>query len=483
MKKTISFVLILILSPAYVNLAAEDTWTRKTDMPTARFGLSTSVVDGKIYAIGGGKTPYGAYLSPVEEYDPATDTWTKKADMPTARSGHAAGVVNGKIYVIGGEPSAQASIPTVEEYDPATDTWTRKSDMPTERTFLSTCVVDGKIYAIGGVTAPGGGWPSSVEVYDPATDTWTTKADIPTARSMAAASVVDGKIYVIGGVIGDVVGAGISIVEEYDPAMDTWTRKANMPTGRKVLSTSVVDRKIYAIGGATGMTVVFSTVEEYDPATDTWTRKADMPTARSLHSTSAVNGKIYAIGGSVQCWPWTPTSTVEEYNPPISLVVDFNGDGVVDCADICIMVDHWGTDEPMCDIAPPPFGDGIVDIYDLIILAEHLTMEVDVDANDAGSQVELEQGQILVVTLESNPTTGYRWEQAENQESYLEQMGEAEFKPSETGEPPLVGAGGWEIFRFKAISAGQMTLQLVYHRPWEEGVEPLKTFSIQVVVR
>ena len=62
-------------------------------------------------------------------------------------------------------------------------------------------------------------------------------------------------------------------------------------------------------------------------------------------------------------------------------------------------------------------------------------------------------------------------------------MGEAEFKPSETGEPPLVGAGGWEIFRFKAISAGQMILQLVYHRPWEEGVEPLETFSLWVVVR
>ncbi len=114
---------------------------------------------------------------------------------------------------------------------------------------------------------------------------------------------------------------------------------------------------------------------------------------------------------------------------------------------------------------------------------EPLPIEVHVDVDDAGSQVELEEGQILVVTLESNPTTGYRWEQAENQESILEQMGEAEFKPSDTGESPLVGAGGWEIFRFKAISAGQMTLQLVYHRSWEEGVEPLKTFSLQVVVR
>ncbi len=56
-------------------------------------------------------------------------------------------------------------------------------------------------------------------------------------------------------------------------------------------------------------------------------------------------------------------------------VVDFNGDDIVDSADIRIMVDHWGTDEPLCDIGPMPFGDGIVDIQDLIVLAEHLFEE------------------------------------------------------------------------------------------------------------
>jgi len=58
-------------------------------------------------------------------------------------------------------------------------------------------------------------------------------------------------------------------------------------------------------------------------------------------------------------------------------IVDFNGDGIVDSADMCIMVDHWGTYEPLCDIGPLPFGDGIVDVQDLIVLAEHLFEEVD----------------------------------------------------------------------------------------------------------
>jgi hypothetical protein len=52
-------------------------------------------------------------------------------------------------------------------------------------------------------------------------------------------------------------------------------------------------------------------------------------------------------------------------------IVDFNGDGLVDSADMCIMVDHWVEDYSLCDIGPMPWGDGIVDVQDLIILAEH----------------------------------------------------------------------------------------------------------------
>ncbi len=59
----------------------------------------------------------------------------------------------------------------------------------------------------------------------------------------------------------------------------------------------------------------------------------------------------------------------------IEPVVDLNDDGIVDSADMCIIVDHWGTDDPLCDIGPTPFGDGIVDVHDLIVLAEHLFEE------------------------------------------------------------------------------------------------------------
>jgi inhibitor of cysteine peptidase len=115
----------------------------------------------------------------------------------------------------------------------------------------------------------------------------------------------------------------------------------------------------------------------------------------------------------------------------------------------------------------------------LVVLIGCAPREVKLTAADNGRRVELKKGQALVITLEANPTTGYTWEVAEIGERILRQVGETEFKP----ESKAVGAPGVQILRFKALKSGQTTLKLVYHRPWEKGVEPLQVFSIQVIVR
>jgi len=322
-KSQLSYALIFILlTLPSMSLAREDTWTRKADMPTARGGPAGSVVNGKIYVIGGGRE---GPFSTVEEYDPATDTWTRKADMPTPRAHLSTSVVNGRIYAIGGSDGAYLS--TVEEYDPAADMWVKKADMPTPRAYLSTSVVDGRIYAIGGSRVSHAGLPT-VEEYDPSTDTWTKRTDMPTEIEGVATSAVDGKIYAIGGGgwLEPAHFMALSSVQEYDPMTDTWAKKANMPTARCYLSTSVVNGKIYAIGGVLQDMTYTSTVEVYDLATDTWTKRANMPTVRFCLSTSVVNGYIYAIGGGGEVrgpytFPMVGLSIVEEYDTGVGIRV------------------------------------------------------------------------------------------------------------------------------------------------------------------
>ncbi len=315
--ETLLFALLLVScggGGGSVSPSSHFNWTGKAAMPTARTMLSSGVVNGKIYAIGGYTGSYSTSTSNIvgtaEEYDPATNTWATKTSMPTARKGLAAAVVNGKIYAIGGSGNCAGNCAgsTVEEYDPATDTWAMKAPMPTPRGGTGA-VVNGKIYVIGGYMM------NTVEEYDPIANTWATKASMPTAREGLTSAVVNGKIYAIGGGQRDINNNIIELatVEVYDSVLDTWLPKAPMPTARDGLTSQVVNGKIYAIGGFNGTPL--SMTEVYDPVANTWSSISanySMPTPRNQFASEVVNGIIYSIGG----YGTTSLTTVEAFTPP-----------------------------------------------------------------------------------------------------------------------------------------------------------------------
>ncbi len=206
--------------------ADNGTWESKTDMPSPRWGAHASVVDGRIYVIGGlDTTPGSGPSGTVQVYDPTTDRWSMKADMPTARGFFDTAVVNGKIYAIGGSAIMNLhdeALAVVEEYDPGTDKWRRRADMQTGRADLTASVVNGKIDAIGGTRHVGVNSMATVEEYDPTSDTWTRKADMPTSRLHLTSGVIDDKIYVFGG--SPEWAEPLAATEIYDPATDSWNR-------------------------------------------------------------------------------------------------------------------------------------------------------------------------------------------------------------------------------------------------------------------
>jgi hypothetical protein len=62
-------------------------------------------------------------------------------------------------------------------------------------------------------------------------------------------------------------------------------------------------------------------------------------------------------------------------------VLDLNNDGVIDDADMDVLISHWHTDNMLCDIAPLPTGDSYVDIKDLLMLTEHLGQDLHIIAH------------------------------------------------------------------------------------------------------
>ena len=137
---------------------SSNTWRSRATMPTSRNHFLGAAVNGKIYAIGGrlGSTfiTRSSNTDVNEEYDVAQDLWTTKAQMPTARSGVAGGVYKGKIYVGGGEfqnDKIMAAFRAFEGYDPATNTWDQSLPrMRIPRHGFAGAVIGDQLHVVAG---------------------------------------------------------------------------------------------------------------------------------------------------------------------------------------------------------------------------------------------------------------------------------------------------------------------------------------------
>ncbi len=137
---------------------ATNSWKARAPMPTARNHFLAGEINGKIYAIGGrlGSTfvTRSSNTDVNEEYDVAQDLWTTKAQMPTARSGVAGGVYKGKVYIGGGEfqnDKIMAAFRAFEAYDAATNTWDQSLPrMRIPRHGFAGAVIGNQLHVVAG---------------------------------------------------------------------------------------------------------------------------------------------------------------------------------------------------------------------------------------------------------------------------------------------------------------------------------------------
>ena len=94
--------------------------------------------------------------------------------------------------------------------------------------------------------------------------------------------------------------------------------------------------------------------------------------------------------------------------------------------------------------------------------------------------VQLHTGQNLILTLPSNPTTGYRWAIQDSAGGVLRAISpEVYSNPENSG---LVGSAGISTWRFQAFSSGNGRLRLTSQQPWAPEVDPVETFDCAITV-
>jgi N-acetylneuraminic acid mutarotase len=158
-----------------------DTWSAGAAMPMPinRNWYAGAQVNGKIYIIAGEKDFTHVPTKTVFEYDVAQNSWSRKKDVPTPSFTATAAALNGIIYVMGGlksGSSSDSSLNVTEEYDPETDTWIKRANMPIRAAGPCCIAFDNKIYVMGGIPqidythlGPGGCGEvtEAVQVYTP----------------------------------------------------------------------------------------------------------------------------------------------------------------------------------------------------------------------------------------------------------------------------------------------------------------------------
>lgn len=108
----------------------------------------------------------------------------------------------------------------------------------------------------------------------------------------------------------------------------------------------------------------------------------------------------------------------------------------------------------------------------------HVALQVD---KQSDCPAKLAVGQQLIITLSSNPTTGFRWQTKDAGSGVLRSLGpEVYSNPEDAG---VVGSAGLSTWRYQATAAGSGKVLMTYQRPWEPEVAPAETFDCAITVK
>jgi inhibitor of cysteine peptidase len=129
-------------------------------------------------------------------------------------------------------------------------------------------------------------------------------------------------------------------------------------------------------------------------------------------------------------------------------------------------------------------GTNSVDNNQMLPIISGNEVNIQLNAKADGTTQQVKKGEIVAITLESNPSTGYGWYIKISDPKVITQLEETQFQePSPSSSTPLLGAAGMQTFLLQAVETGTATITLEYKRSWETTVAPEKTIIIVVEVK
>ncbi|XP_072014470.1 kelch-like protein 31 [Amphiura filiformis] len=129
-------------------------------------GAAIAEMDGFIYVAGGDCTRVSPRVRVVQRYNPRNNTWSVCQSMTHRRHSFSLTSLDGKLYAVGGKKSPM----TVECYDAKEDKWTEVASVVQPVYGHRATTVGDKLYIAGGKHG-------SIQCYDPAINKWECLAE------------------------------------------------------------------------------------------------------------------------------------------------------------------------------------------------------------------------------------------------------------------------------------------------------------------
>jgi len=101
----------------------------------------------------------------------------------------------------------------------------------------------------------------------------------------------------------------------------------------------------------------------------------------------------------------------------------------------------------------------------------------DIEMDQVPEIINLAPGEVWVLSLDENPTTGYTWSIISSEGLKVTDN----YEPS-VNDKDIVGAGGIREYRISADEAGEYEFSAKYSRSWE-STEYDKIISVKLIVR
>ncbi|XVF64710.1 hypothetical protein PTKIN_Ptkin09bG0189200 [Pterospermum kingtungense] len=203
-------------------------------------GCAVAAIDGNLYVLGGFSRT--STMRNVWRFDPILNAWTEVTSMAIGRAYSKTSILDNKLYVVGGVSQGRGRLTplhSAEVFDPHTGIWSQVPSMPCSKaqTLPNALLADmlkpiatGMISYMGRLYVPQSlySWPfffdAGGEIYDPETNSWN---DMPSgmgegwpARQAGTklSVVIDGELYACD----PSSSLNCSKIKVYDKKEDAW---------------------------------------------------------------------------------------------------------------------------------------------------------------------------------------------------------------------------------------------------------------------